>query len=176
MKTNDAGIELIKSFEGLRLKSYQDIVGIWTIGFGTTGPEIVKGLEWTEQQCVDRLKKDLQKFEKAILAAVKVPMTSNEFAALVCWTYNVGSGAMSGSTLVKLLNKDTPKTEVADQFMRWNKAGGKEVAGLTRRRKAEQELFLKPEAESKPEPVLPEGPSEADMNDIFSKIEKDIFK
>lgn len=176
MKTNDAGIELIKSFEGLKLSTYLDIVGVPTIGFGSTGPDIKLGMTWTEQQCIDRLKKDLQKFEKAILAAVKVPMTSNEFAALVCWTYNVGSGAMSGSTLVKLLNKDTPKTEVADQFMRWNKAGGKEVAGLTRRRKAERELFLKPEVELKQESVLPEGPTEADINDMLSKIEKDVLK
>jgi lysozyme len=171
MKTGQAGIELIKQFEGLKLKAYLDIVGVPTIGYGSTGPDIKIGMVWTTEQCEERLKKDLEKFEKAILTSVKVPLTQNQFDALVCFTYNVGSGAFTGSTLLKLLNKSESITKVADQFLRWNKAGGKEVAGLTRRRAAERELFLKPEVQ-----LNKDVPSESDMNDIFNQIEKDIFK
>lgn len=177
MKTSNNGIQLIKSFEGLRLKAYLDVVGIPTIGFGTTGPEIKLGLEWTEQQCVDRLKKDLEKFEAGVLKAVKVPLTQNQFDALVCFVYNVGIGAFSSSTMLKKLNRSDNTT--ADEFLRWNKAGGKEVAGLTRRRQAEKDLFLDSKVESpqiKIETKLPEEPSETDMNDIFKNVEKDLFK
>lgn len=171
MKTGQAGIDLIKQFEGLKLKAYLDIVGVPTIGFGSTGPDIKIGMTWTPEQCEERLKKDLEKFENAINSAVKAPLTQNQFDALVCFTYNVGSGAFTGSTLLKLLNKSESITKVADQFLRWNKAGGKEVAGLTRRRTAERELFLKSEVQ-----LDKDVPSESDMNDIFNQIEKDIFK
>ena len=175
MKTSNAGIELIKSFEGLRLKAYQDVVGIWTIGFGSTGSEIVKGLEWTEAQCIDRLRQDLVKFETGIESVLKKPITQNQFDAFVCFTYNCGIGAFKGSTMLKKFNSGD--ATVGEEFLKWNKAGGKEVPGLTRRRKAEQALFLKPEVESnRTESVLPNGPSESDMNDAFNKIEKGLIK
>lgn len=178
MQTNQAGLDLLHSFEGCKLESYQDIVGVWTIGYGTTGPDIVKGLKWTQQQVDDRFKKDLARFEKAVEAACKVPITSNQFSAIVCFAYNVGIGAMQGSTLMKLLNAGKT-AEAADQFLRWNKAGGKEVKGLTRRREAERALFLKSEVQSSSAPaksLLPDGPSDADINKAFDAIEKGIKK
>lgn len=174
MQTNNEGIKLMHSFEGCKLQSYKDIVGIWTIGWGSTGPDIGPNMTWTQQQADERFKKDLQKFEKAVSAAVKVPITSNQFSALVCFTYNVGAGAMTNSTLIKKLNFGDI-SGAADQFLRWNKAGGKEVKGLTRRREAERELFLKSEVQStKQEDLLPEGPSEEDINKIFEEIEKGL--
>lgn len=177
MQTNKAGLDLLHSFEGCKLESYQDIVGVWTIGYGTTGPDIVKGLKWTQQQVDDRFKKDLARFEAGVSATCKVSLTPNQFSALVCFAYNVGIQAMSGSTLMKLLNAGKT-SEAADQFLRWNKAGGKEVKGLTRRREAERALFLKSEVESSSAPaknsLLPDGPSDADINKALEAIEKGI--
>jgi lysozyme len=140
--TNQAGIDLIKSFEGLETESYKDIVGIWTIGYGSTGSDIGPGMKWTPEQCEARMKKDLEQFEKGLEACISVPVTDNQFSAIVSLAYNVGINGVKKSTLIKLLNsKDY--SGAAEQFLRWNKAGGKEVAGLTRRRAAEKELFLK---------------------------------
>lgn len=177
MKTNKEGLELLHSFEGCKLESYQDIVGVWTIGYGTTGTDIKKGLKWTQAQVNARFEKDLKRFEEAVSNAVKISITSNQFSAVVCFAYNVGIGAMSGSTLIKKLNAgDT--SGAADQLLRWNKAGGKEINGLTRRRVAERLLFLKPEVQSKKEPesLLPEGPSEADINKMLEEIENGLKK
>jgi lysozyme len=175
MQTNSEGLNLLHSFEGCKLESYQDIVGVWTIGYGTTGTDIVKGLKWTQQQVDDRFKKDLAKFEKGVEAAVKVPLTSNQFSALVCFAYNVGIQAMAGSTLVKLLNSGKT-AEAADQFLRWNKAGGKEVKGLTRRREAERALFLKPEVQSAKASILPDGPSDDEIKKKLLEAEKGLKK
>lgn len=139
-KINKAGIELIKSFEGLKLESYQDIVGVWTIGYGSTGPDIGPSMKWTLEQCEARLRKDLDIFEKGVESSITVTVNDNQFSAIVSLAYNVGINAVKRSTLLKLLNsKDY--AGAAEQFLRWNKAGGKEVAGLTRRRQAEKNLF-----------------------------------
>lgn len=176
MQTNNEGLNLLHSFEGCKLESYQDIVGVWTIGYGTTGPDIVKGLKWTQQQVDDRFKKDLVRFENGVSAAVKVPLTSNQFSALVCFAYNVGIQAMAGSTLVKLLNQGKT-AEAADQFLRWDMAGGKKVKGLTRRREAERALFLKPEVQSvQTSSVLPDGPSEDEIKKKLLDAEKGLKK
>jgi len=141
-KLNKEGLDLIKSFEGLKKESYKDIVGVWTIGYGTTGTDIGPNLVWTIEQCEARLLKDLEYFEKEIEKCIITPVTDNQFSAIVSLSYNVGINAVKKSTLLRLLNsKDY--AGAADQFLRWNKAGGKEVAGLTRRRSAERELFLK---------------------------------
>ncbi|MEA5463045.1 lysozyme [Leptothoe sp. PORK10 BA2] len=139
-QTNASGIGLIKSFEGLRLKAYQDAVGVWTIGYGTTRG-VKPGQEITEAQAEALIKNDLARFEQDVNQAVRVPINDNQFAALVSFTYNVGSGAMRSSTLLrKLNNRDI--TGAADEFPRWNRAGGRVLAGLTRRRNAERALFL----------------------------------
>ncbi|HCQ9595909.1 TPA: lysozyme [Acinetobacter baumannii] len=144
--TSNAGLNLIKGFEGKRLNAYDDGVGVWTIGFGTikypNGVRVKKGDTCTEQQAETYLKNDLTKFEVAINKLVKVPLTQNQFDALTSFTYNLGETNLANSTLLKKLNKGDYQG-AADQFLVWNKAGGKVMKGLVRRREAERALFLK---------------------------------
>ena len=146
-----AGLQLIKDFEGLRLKAYKDSVGIWTIGYGTirlqgmpVGPnDALTG----EAQALQLLLQDVESIrEPAINSLVKVQLTDNEFSALLSFTYNLGVAALARSTLLKLLNANRPRALVAAEFSKWNKADGVELAGLTRRRAAEAALFLQPDA------------------------------
>ncbi|MEM1254447.1 MAG: lysozyme [Cyanobacteria bacterium P01_H01_bin.21] len=139
-QTNASGVHLIKSFEGLRLKAYQDAVGVWTIGYGTTRG-VKPGQEISEAQAEALLKADLNRFEQAVNQAVRVSINDNQFAAIVSFTYNVGSGAMRSSTLLRKLNR-RDIYGAANEFPRWNRAGGRVLAGLTRRRNAERALFL----------------------------------
>lgn len=134
------GIELIKSFEGCKLKAYQDSVGVWTIGYGRT-TNVHKGDVITQQQADDYLLIEYKEFESKVKKLVKVPLTDNQLGALVCFAYNVGVGALSKSTLLKKLNVGDYKG-AAEQFLVWNKAGGKILNGLVRRRQAEKDLFL----------------------------------
>ena len=140
MKISQVGIDLIKDFEGCYLEAYADIVGVWTVGYGSTGTDICKGLRITAQDAENRLRRHLEKNEAAIERMVTVPLTQGEFDALCSFCYNLGDGALQNSTLLKLLNQ-SDYDGAAGQFERWNKAGGKEVAGLTRRRQAERRLF-----------------------------------
>ena len=139
-RTNANGLLLIKSFEGLRLRAYRDAVGIWTIGYGTTRG-VRPGMDISMEEAISFLQQDLTRFEKSINDAVKVSINDNQFSALASFTYNVGSGAFRSSTLLRLLNEGKIR-EAADQFPRWNRAGGRALAGLTRRRRAERKLFL----------------------------------
>ena len=145
MKIGNKGISLIKEFEGLRLRAYDDGVGVWTIGIGTirypNGKRVQKGDVITEAQAEEYLRHDLNTFEKVINDVVKVPLTQNQYDAIVSLTYNIGAAAFSRSTLLKRLNNKDYKG-AADQFLVWNKAGGKVMRGLIRRREAERALFL----------------------------------
>ena len=140
MRTSPKGISLIKSFEGLRLKSYQDSVSVWTIGYGTTrgiGP----GVTITNEQAERMLMNDIAGFEPELDKLAKVPLSQNQWDALMSFVYNLGAANLGSSTLLKLLNaKDY--AAAADQFPRWNKAGGQVLAGLTKRRAAECAMFL----------------------------------
>ena len=140
------GIALICGFEGLRLKAYDDGVGVWTIGFGTTiypnGIRVKKGDTCTEAQAKAYMAYDLKKFESAVSNAVTVPLNQNQFDALVSLTYNIGPSAFSKSTLVKKLNAGDIRG-VAEQFDAWVNAGGKRMQGLVNRRAKEKEVFLK---------------------------------
>jgi len=143
-----SAINLIKQFEGLKLTSYPDSGGIYTIGFGNTinkdtGQAIKKGDKIDLATAERWLKIDVDERIKKIKALIKVPINENMKAALVSLAYNIGTGAFASSTLLRLLNSGADKKLVADQFLRWNKVQGKEVKGLTNRRKLEQELFLK---------------------------------
>ncbi len=138
---NKKGLDLVKKFEGLYLKAYLCPANVWTIGYGHTGSDVTHNLIITEEQANELLAKDMQKFEKDVCKLVKVELTENMFSALVSFSFNVGSQALKTSTLLKLLN-DGKYMEAALEFARWNKANGKELPGLTRRRKAEKELFL----------------------------------
>lgn len=146
MKTSNAGKTLIKSFEGKRLAAYDDGVGVWTIGYGTikypNGQAVKKGDVCTGEQADQYFNNDLVKFENSINSLVKVPLNQNQFDALVSFAYNLGATNLSNSTLLRKLNSKDYKGAAAE-FPKWNKAGGKVMAGLTRRRLAEQELFNK---------------------------------
>jgi len=135
-----AGLDLVKSFEGLKLTAYRCPAGILTIGYGSTGPHVTAGKVITEAQADDLLQDDLNRFEKAVTRLVTVPLTQNQYDALVSFAFNVGISALERSTLLKRVNAklfDQAKAE----FAKWNRAGGRPLAGLTRRRAAEAALF-----------------------------------
>lgn len=159
---NKESLDLIKSFEGLELKAYKDSVGVWTIGYGHTsmaGPPTVKpGMTLTKREAEDLLLSDLKKYEKAVNDYVTVDLNDNQYGALTSFTYNLGSGNLKSSTLLKKVNaKDF--SGAAKEFSKWNKAGGKVLNGLIRRRAAEAALFQKPVVGfSKPVQPLPDDP------------------
>lgn len=135
-----AGLDLVKSFEGLKLRAYLCPAKVWTIGYGSTGPHVTPGKVITEAQANDLLQDDLDRFEKAVTRLVTVPLTQHQYDALVSFAFNVGISALERSTLLKRVNAklfDQAKAE----FAKWNRAGGRPLAGLTRRRAAEAALF-----------------------------------
>lgn len=140
MRTSQRGVSLIKSFEGLRLLAYRDSVGVWTIGYGATRG-VKAGMSITKEQAERMLLNDVTRFEPEIDRLVKVPLNRNQWDALMSFTYNLGAANLESSTLRRLLNAGD-YASAAEQFPRWNKAGGQVLAGLTRRRAAERELFL----------------------------------
>ena len=139
MKTAQKGLELIKHFEGCELKAYKCPAGVWTIGYGH-----IKGVQEgdviTEQQADEMLVEELHEYENYVNTLVDVPLNQNQYDALVSWVYNLGGGNLKASTLLKVLNSGD-YSGVPAQIMRWNKAGGKVLEGLTRRRQAEADLF-----------------------------------
>lgn len=147
MKINSKGLQIIKEFEGLHLKSYPDVGYGWdraTIGYGHTSaagsPLVVQGMTISEQEAERILSADLRKFERAVNKLVTAPLTSNQFSALVSLVFNIGPEAFKASTLLKKLNAHDYKG-AAYEFHRWNKSGGKVLMGLIRRRNAETSLF-----------------------------------
>lgn len=151
MKTSQAGVNLIKLFEGLRFDAYYDAVGVLTIGYGHTGPDVKINSRVNEQQAEILLKKDLERFENTVRQAVKVPLNQFQFDALVSFCFNVGSAAFIESSLLRRLNaKEDPYVVAKEELPRWNKGDkGQELAGLTRRRSAEIELFTQPAPQTK---------------------------
>ncbi len=146
MHISPSGIDLICNFEGKRLTAYDDGVGVWTIGFGTTvypnGIKVKKGDTCTEAQAKTYMAHDLKKFEATVNKAVTVQLNQNQFDALVSLAYNIGTNAFSKSTLVKKLNANDIRG-AADQFDVWVNAGGKRMQGLVNRRAKEKEVFLR---------------------------------
>jgi len=140
MTYSKTGEALTEGFEGCRLTAYQDVAGVWTIGYGTTGPDVVEGLVITQDEAVVRLEKGIAWAESAVNRLVTVALTQPEFDALVDFVYNLGVGAFEGSTLLSQLNSGDFHG-AADQFERWDHAGGVVVAGLLRRRVAEETEF-----------------------------------
>lgn len=145
------GLDLIKSFEGYHkatadggCEAYPDPGSggdPWTIGFGSTGPDIKKGTRWTRAQADERFKAHVEEFAAGVRKLIgDATTTQGEFDALVSLAYNVGLGNLSSSTLLRL-HKAGDKVGAADQFARWNKAAGRIMAGLTRRRAAEAALY-----------------------------------
>jgi GH24 family phage-related lysozyme (muramidase) len=145
VKTSAKGRALIEQREGVKLKAYQDSVGVWTIGVGHTSvagpPHVIPGLTITQAQCDEILSRDLAKFETAVSDAVHVTLADHEFDALVSLAFNIGGNALAKSTVVRRLN-NRDREGAADAFLAFNEAGGKEVPGLTSRRKSERLQFL----------------------------------
>jgi lysozyme len=139
-----AGIGLIEQSEGLRLNAYQDSVGVWTIGYGETNG-VSPGMSITQAQAIAMLQSRYDIVQNAVLNLVTVPLTQNQLGALVSFTYNVGAGNFGSSTMLRLLNAGQSPQIVAQQFPRWNLAGGKVLPGLVTRRAAEATLFLTPD-------------------------------
>lgn len=144
MHISNNGIDLIKQFEGCKLTAYKCPAGVWTIGYGYT-KNVKPDMKITSSKATELLIDDLKTYESYVNKYVKVKLNQNQFDALVSFTYNCGGGALKSSTLLKKLNKGD-YTGAANELLRWNKASGKVLAGLTRRRKAEKALFLKQSA------------------------------
>jgi lysozyme len=138
-RLNEAGLELLKTWEGCELESYPDVGGVWTVGYGHT-KTAHPNMTITQDEADRLLDEDLSVFADAVEKAVKVPLSDNQFAALVVFAYNVGQGAFRKSTLLRKLNEGD-YSAVPPQLMRWNKVQGKEVRGLTNRRAAEVKLW-----------------------------------
>ena len=145
MQTSEKGMALIKQFEGCKLTAYQDSVGVWTIGYGWTQPvdgkPIRAGMTIKQETAERLLKTGLVSYESDVSRLVKVGLTQGQFDALVSFTYNLGARSLSTSTLLRKLNAGD-YAGAADEFLRWNQAGGKVLNGLSRRREAERALFL----------------------------------
>ena len=160
MKLSRDGIKLILDFEGKHRKrsdgryaAYRCPAGVWTIHAGVT-EGVHEGMIVTEAEGMAMFRKEIAKFEEAVDRLVAVDLSQNEFDALVSFAYNVGSGALAKSTLLKKLNKGD-FDGAAREFLKWNKGGGKVLPGLVRRRAAEAELFLTPVGST--EPAMPQA-------------------
>ncbi len=139
MKISQEGIELIKKFEGCRTESYRCSANVPTIGYGHTAG-VKDGDSCSKDEAESILADDLVEFEDYVNNLVAVDLNENQFSALVAWTFNLGPKNLKESTLLKMLN-DSQYTEIPAQIKRWNKAGGKVLDGLIRRREAESLLF-----------------------------------
>lgn len=144
MRCNEAGKAIIREAEGLRLEAYLCPAGKWTIGYGHTGADVHEGLVISEADADGLLSSDIKWAEEAVSSAVKVPITSNQFSALVDFTFNVGAGNFRSSTLLRKLNAGDV-AGAAEEFGKWTKAGGKVLPGLVKRRAAGRDLFLSPD-------------------------------
>lgn len=137
-------IDLIKQYEGFRPEAYQDSVGVWTIGYGTTrinGQPVKEGMTITEDQALQLVKQEVNKLWSQIESIIKVSLNDNQMNALVDFAYNLGFNALKTSTLMKYVN-ESQFDKAADEFGRWVFAGGKVLPGLVKRREAEKRLFL----------------------------------
>jgi lysozyme len=144
MEYTKNGLHLTEHFEGCRLSAYPDPGSggdPWTIGYGHTGPEVHPGLVITLEQAEQYLMEDVQKAAADVNARVKIELTQDEFNALVDFAFNCGCGNLNNSTLLKKLNAGDIQG-AAEEFLKWDMAAGKHLAGLAKRREAEKELFL----------------------------------
>lgn len=148
MKVSKNGVELIKKFEGFRSKPYLDSVGVPTIGYGTTYYPNGKRVSISDELITESIGSNLlsvsaSKFESIVNSLVKKPINQNQFDSLISFVYNVGPTAFKKSTLLKKININPIDPTIRDEFMRWNKGGGKVIAGLTTRRALEANLYFR---------------------------------
>jgi lysozyme len=146
MQISEEGLSLIKKFEGCPVDqdgncyAYQDVVGVWTIGFGRT-KDVKEGDKMTKEEAIYLLQEEMMEYEGYINDLVEVPLEQNQFDALVSWVYNLGSGNLQSSTMLRVLNEGKYE-EVPAQIRRWNKAGGEVYEGLVKRRESEAVMFM----------------------------------
>lgn len=158
------GFGLIKSWEGRENVAYRDVVGVWTICYGSTGPHVTPGLRASNTQCDQMLRADVVRFERAVQrCSAPAVLNQNQYDALVSFTYNVGERAYCNSTLsAKVRANDF--AGASGQFTRWSYAGGTFYRGLYNRRLSEKTLFERPvDAEPTPVPVLPETAADGEQ-------------
>ena len=139
MNISQEGISLIKKFEGCELEAYQCAAGVWTIGYGST-KDVKEGDTLTQKEADNLLLHEMQEYEDYIKELVKVPLKQNQFDALVSWVFNLGPANLKASTMLKFLNAGDYHL-IPSQIKRWNKASGKVLEGLIRRREAEALMF-----------------------------------
>ena len=137
---SNKGLALTKSFEGLRLEAYQDSVGVWTVGYGHTGPGVAEGMTVTDAEAEALLLADLADAVRCVNRKVTATISQGQFDAMVDFCFNAGSGNFLQSTLLRKVNSGD-FAGAAAQFGLWVHAGGEVVPGLVRRRKAEAEMF-----------------------------------
>ena len=147
MKLNKEGADLIKEFEGCKLKAYQCSAKKWTIGYGNTffedGTPVVAGNAISQQKAEDLFELISNEFSAKVAKLVPSHITPNQFGSLVSFAYNCGVVNLQKSTLLKKVNANHNDPSIREEFLKWNKAGGKVLAGLTRRREAEANLYFK---------------------------------
>jgi len=145
MKINEKGIALIKKFEGCKLKAYKCSAGVPTIGYGATfyedGAKVKMTDVITQQRADELLTYHIGLFSAKVKPLIKTELNDNQFSALVSFAYNVGTGALNSSTLLKKVNANPKDVSIAAEFAKWNKAGGKVLKGLDSRRAAESALY-----------------------------------
>jgi lysozyme len=140
MHISDEGFDLIKHFEGCELEAYKCAAGVWTIGYGHT-KDVQEGDVWDKEKAEFMLWRELEdEYEVYVNDLVTVPINQSQFDALVSWVYNLGPANLKNSTMLKKLNAGEYE-EVPSQMKKWNKANGKVLEGLIRRRAAESLLF-----------------------------------
>ena len=148
MKLNKAGADLIKSFEGLRLDAYLCSAGKPTVGFGSTffedGTPVKLGDKITKERADSLFEKVSDSFAAKVKGLIKSDINENQFSALVSFSFNVGIGNLKSSTLLKKVNANPNDPTIMQEFKKWNRASGNVLAGLTRRREAEANLYFKP--------------------------------
>ena len=146
MKTNQKGIDILHEFEGCKLEAYLCPAKIWTIGYGNTfyadGSPVKQGDKITIEQAKRLFDVILARFENQVRKLVTSDINHNQFSALVSFTYNVGVGNFTNSTLRQMVNANPNSPNIREQFIRWNKAGGQVMQGLIRRRTAEANLYF----------------------------------
>ena len=146
MKVNKLGIDMMHHFEGCRLQAYQCSAKVWTIGWGNTYYQdkkpVKQGDKVTQDQADELFEMIMNEFAIEVRNALTKEVNENQFSALVCFAYNVGIGNLKKSTLLRKVNVNPDDETIASEFAKWNKAGGKVLNGLVRRRKAEADLYF----------------------------------
>lgn len=168
---NAETVHLIMSNEGCRLHAYKDPAGVWTIGYGHTGPDVQPGTSIEGEGAENLLEQDLAKFEDGVDDALSddADTSDNEFGAMVSLAYNIGLGNFRSSSVLRFHNAGQ-KQDAAAAFLMWNRAAGRVLDGLTRRRQQERALYLKPDSEPPAPLVLATAPPRNDKPSLIAWI------